>query len=293
MVPSVALAALLALPGFERTVRFEKDIPYETVDDSALKLDLARPAGAGPHPCVVCLHGGAWKGGSRRDVAWFCRQLADEGFVAAAVGYRLAPKNKWPAQIEDVKTAVRFLRKNADKYGIDPNRIAAMGFSAGGHLAALLGTTDTEAGFEGTLYRDQSSRVQCVVDFFGPADLTLYTETPGIEAAMFKPFLGTSYRDKPDVYKKASPIEHVSKDDPPFLIVHGTADIIVPIIHSERLHEKLTKAGVKSELITVKGAGHGWTGKDAISTTAATLEFLSKNLLHLAGSRAEPAGDKK
>jgi acetyl esterase/lipase len=293
MVPSVALAALLALPGFELTARFEKDIPYETVDDSALKLDLVRPAGAGPHPCVVCLHGGAWKGGSRRDVAWFCRQLADEGYVAAAVGYRLAPKNKWPAQIEDVKTAVRFLRKNAEKYGIDPARIAAMGFSAGGHLAALLGTTDTEAGFDGKLYRDQSSRVQCVVDFFGPADLTLYTETPGIEAAMFKPFLGTSYRNNPDVYKKASPIEHVTKDDPPFLIVHGTADIIVPIIHSERLHERLTKAGVKSELITVKGAGHGWTGKDAVSTTAATLEFLSKNLLHLAGNRAEPAGDKK
>lgn len=266
-------------PAAAAAVAVDRDITYAAGGEN-LQLDLARPAGPGPHPCVVCLHGGAWKFGHRSDVAGFTEQLAREGFAAATVSYRLAPKNKWPAQIEDVKTAVRFLRANAARYGLDPDRFAALGFSAGGHLAALLGTADKGAGFEGALYPAESSRVQCVVDFFGPADLTLYAETPGIEQAYFRPFLGTLFRDRPDVYKKASPVNYVSKDDPPFLIVHGTADLIVPVIHSERLRDKLAAAGVPAELLTVKGGGHGWGGRDAATTTAATLEFLSKHLLN-------------
>lgn len=275
---SLVVAALAAAPA-PPAVTVETNITYATVGGEDLQLDVARPAGPGPHPCVVCLHGGAWKYGHRSDVAGFTEQLARHGFVAATVSYRLAPKHKWPAQIEDAKTAVRFLRANAARFGIDPDRFGALGFSAGGHLAALLGTADKDAGFEGPLYPGQSSRVQCVVDFFGPADLALFCQSPGIERAYFRPFIGALFRDNPDVYRKASPIAHVSKDDPPFLIVHGTADLIVPVIHSERFRDRLAAAGVPVELLTVKGGGHGWGGTDALTTSAVTLKFLADHLL--------------
>ncbi len=290
-----ALIALLlssaAAPAAEPAVVLRPDVTYAVAGSEKLQLDVAMPATPGPHPAVVCLHGGAWRYGSRKELSrgsrWYdlgmpgkslTEILAARGFVAVSVGYRFAPDNKFPAQIEDAKTAVRFLRANAATFRIDPDRIAALGFSSGGHLAALLGTTDESAGFDGTLYPDQLSRVQCVVNFFGPSDLTLYTETPGIENAYFVPLLGGRSRDKFELYKKASPIEYVSKDDPPFLIVQGTADLLVPAIHSERLHEKLTAAGVGSTLITVKGKGHGWGGPDAARTIETVIEFLSEHL---------------
>ena len=290
-----ALVALLlspaAAPAAAPTVVLRPDITYAVVGAEKLQLDVAMPATPGPHPTVVCLHGGAWRYGSRKDLSrphtWYdvgapgkslLDVLAARGFVAVSVGYRLAPDNKFPAQIEDVKTAVRFLRANAEKYRIDPDRIAALGFSSGGHLAALLGTADESAGFEGKLYPEQSSQVQCVVDFFGPSDLTLYTVTPWVELAYFVPFLGGRSRDHMDLYKRASPIEYVSKGDPPFLIVQGTMDLLVPAIHSERLHKKLTAAGVESELVTVKGQGHGWGGADAARTTETAIRFLVEKL---------------
>jgi acetyl esterase/lipase len=291
-----ALIALLlspaAAPAAESAVVLRPDVTYAVAGPEKLQLDVAMPAAPGPHPAVVCLHGGAWRSGSRKDLSrasrWYdfgipgkslLEVLAARGFVAVSVGYRFAPDNKFPAQIEDAKTAVRFLRANAEKFGIDPDRIAALGFSSGGHLAALLGTADESAGFEGKLYPEQSSRVQCVVDFFGPSDLTLYTETPWIEWAYFAPLLGGRSRDHMELYKRASPIEYVSNGDPPFLIVQGTADLLVPAIHSERLHEKLTAAGVESKLVTVKGKGHGWGGEDAARTTETAIRFLSEQLL--------------
>lgn len=290
----LALAVASTASAAEPAVTVERDIVYGTAENEKLLLDLAKPTTPGPHPCVVCLHGGAWKFGSRKDLsrvgrgditevaptkkASLIEMLAGQGYVAVSVGYRLAPKAKFPAQIEDAKTAVRFLRTNAKAYGLDPDHIAALGFSAGGHLAALLGTTDKDAGFEGSLYPTQSSRVQCVVDFFGPTDLTLYTESEGIEKAYMAPLLGARYSAKPEVYKKASPLEHVSKDDPPVLIFHGTADIIVPIIHSERFQKKLTDCGVKCELKTIPGEGHGWTGPVLAETMTATKKFLDAHL---------------
>ena len=290
-----ALIALLlssaAAPAVEPAVVLHPDVTYAVAGPEKLRLDVAMPGTPGPHPAVVCLHGGAWRSGSRKELSRgspmydfgisdksLTRILAERGFVAVSVGYRLAPENKFPAQIEDAKTAVRFLRANAAKFGIDPDRIAALGVSAGGHLAAMLGTADETAGFDDGPYPEQSSRVQCVVDFFGPSDLTLYAETPGLERAYFVPLLGGRARDKLDLYKKASPLEYVSKDDPPFLIVQGTADLLVPVIHSERLHEKLTAAGVESKLVTVRGKGHGWGGSDAARTTETAIEFLSEQL---------------
>ena len=268
------------------------NIPYSTAGGEKLMMDIAMPKTGGPYPCVIGLHGGAWKMGSRKDLSVPTPDIdigapskksvievaAGQGFVVASVSYRLAPKHKFPAQIQDVKTAVRFLRANADRFHIDPTRIGAFGFSAGGHLAALLATTDKDPELDGTEYLEQSSRVSAVVDYFGPADLSLYADTPGVEKAFFIPFMGATYRDRPSLYKKASPVDHVSKDDPPFLIIHGTADLVVPIIHSERLHAKLTGAGVESRLLPVAGKGHGWGGEAGLETFRESVTFLTERL---------------
>jgi acetyl esterase/lipase len=195
-----------------------------------------------------------------------------------AVGYRLAPEHKWPAPIEDAKTAIRFLRENAKKYDIDPERVGAFGFSAGGHIAALLGTTTKEDGFDGPLYPEQSSQVKCVVDFFGPTDMTLFSETPAIEKAYMVPLFGKRFESEPETYKKASPLYHVNKTNSPFLICHGNADLIVPIIHSERFANKLKEANVPSRLITVNGKGHGWGGQDALDTRTEAIKFFDEYL---------------
>lgn len=268
------------------------DVVYDTVDGQQLMLDIAVPkSGNGPFPLVICLHGGAWKGGSRKDlsrgVLWadfgtggggLVEALAAENYVAASVGYRLAPKSKFPAQIQDAKTAVRFLRANAKKYNIDPERVGVVGFSAGGHIAALMGTATAQPAFDGARYSDFSSKVDCVVDFFGPADLTLYTETPAIEKSFMVPLLGAASGEHMEVYENASPLKYASKDSAAFLIFHGTTDIIVPLIHSKRLHEKLLRAGVESELIPVPFKGHGWFGDEARNSYARTLKFLDKRL---------------
>jgi acetyl esterase/lipase len=274
------------------------DIVYTTVGKQALQLDLVVPKTPGPHPCVVCFHGGAWRAGSRKDLtkpALFApggkdvglmETLAKAGYAAASVSYRLAPNAKFPAQIEDAKTAVRFLRSNAKKYDLDPDKFAALGFSAGGHLAALLGTTDSKAGFDGTDHPNVSSKVQAVVDFFGPTDMVLYCETPAVNESFMAPFLGKECLKDQSKHKLASPIEYVTKEAPPFLIIHGTADIIVPILHSERFQRKLNEAGVKNELVTIRGKGHGWDSPDAVETSQkAVLKFLAETL--------PPAGAKK
>jgi acetyl esterase/lipase len=286
------LLSAAAAPAAEPAVILRPDVTYAVVGPEKLRLDVAMPSAPGPHPAVVCVHGGAWRVGDRKDLSRVSRMFdfgfpgksltrvfAERGFVAVSVGYRLAPHDKFPAQIEDLKTAVRYLRANAATFDIDPDRIGALGVSAGGHLASLLGTTDKSAGFDGSLYPDQSSRVQCVVDLFGPSDLTLYAETPGIEQAYFVPLLGGRARDHRELYKRASPIEYVSKDDPPFLIVQGTADLLVPAIHSERLYDKLAAAGVEAELVLVKGKGHGWGGDLAARTTETVIRFLNEQLV--------------
>ncbi len=267
------------------------DLVYGTAGADKLMLDLAVPRTGGPHPLVLCLHGGAWKAGSRKDlskgVMWadfgtgrasLIESLAGEGFAAASVSYRLAPAAKFPAQIQDVKTALRFLRANAKRFNLDPDRVGVLGFSAGGHLAALLGLTDGVAAFAGDQYPGYSTRVTCVVDFFGPADLTLYSETPGIEKAFMVPLLGGKSADHPELYTQASPVEYATRDAPPFLLVHGTADVVVPLLHSKRLHAKLTAAGAASELIPVRNKGHGWFGPEAAASYAATTKFLAEHL---------------
>jgi len=277
----------------------KSDVVYGEAGGEKLLLDIASPKGdkvKGPFPCVVALHGGAWRGGSRKDLSrpipWadlglpeetmaarsFIEEVASRGYVAASVGYRLSPAHKFPAHIEDVKTAIRYLRANAKTLNIDPERIGVVGFSAGGHLAALLGTTDKSAGFDTGLYPEESSKVTCVVDFFGPSDLTLYAETPGIEQAFMRPLLGGTFAKQPELFRKASPVEYVTKDAAPFLIFHGTADFVVPYVHSTRLNAKLKAAGVPTELVPMRGKSHGWFGEDARDSHERQMKFFAEHL---------------
>ena len=271
-------------------LKVEKGITYRTIGNANLRLDLAVPADGGPYPLVVCFHGGGWRGGDRRDLSDQTRDkndtrgpsiievFASRGYAVATVSYRLVPTAKFPAPIEDAKTSIRFLRENAKRFNLNPEKICALGFSAGAHLALLLGTTDSTAGFDGSLYPLQSSKVQCVVSFFGPTDLSLYSATPGIEDAYMVPLLGKACKTDPDVYKKASPIDYVSASTVPTLMIHGTADLIVPIIHSERMLKKMQEVGARGELIKVKGEGHSWGGEAAKQSTEDATRFLDAEL---------------
>jgi acetyl esterase/lipase len=243
-----------------------------------LYLDVAVPEGDGPFPCVVMFHGGAWSMGSRKDLSSVIEMIAARGFVTATASYRLAPKHQFPAQIQDARSAVRFLRAKAKDYKIDSERIGTCGFSAGGHLALLLGLAGKVDGWDAGANLETSCKVKCVIDFFGPADLSLYGKTPGLEDAYMVPVFGKQCKTDPEIYKKASPVTYVTKDAPPVLILHGTFDLIVPIVHSESLHKKLKDAGASSELIPVRGAGHGWEGKTLARTTEDALKFLDTHL---------------
>jgi acetyl esterase/lipase len=290
---ALALGSVLlpAADPAEPSVKVEKAVTYGTTGGEKLLCDVATPPGDGPFPCVVCLHGGAWQGGSRKDLSTGSKDksgkvgpswievIAEKGYVAVSVGYRLAPKHKFPAMIEDARAAVRFLRANAKTYKIDPDRIGALGFSAGGHLALLLGMCDKSVGFDVGDNLDASGKVQCVIDFFGPTDIALYSKSEGIEDGYLVPVFGKECKTDATVYKKASPITYACKDTPPTLILHGTFDLIVPVKHSEMLHKALTDAGATAELYTVPFAGHGgWDARDMGKAQAAAFKFLDTHL---------------
>ena len=209
-----------------------RDLAYTSVP-RRLALDLYTPAGTPPFPVVVWIHGGSWVSGVRDIFPGHpALRLRDRGYAVATIDYRLVPEGFFPAQSHDCKAALRWLRGNADRYGLDRNRIAAWGASAGGHLAALLGTGGGLAALEDLSqgHPGESSRVQAVVDWFGPADYRLADAQQQLTAALL---LGCPIALCPDKAALASPVSHVDGADPPFLIQHGTADRVVPIDHSE------------------------------------------------------------
>ncbi len=227
----------------------------------------------GKLPLIVVIHGGAWRAGDRsqhNDTTW---QFAQQGYVAATLSYRFCPKHVFPAQVQDVKCAVRFLRANAEKYHIDPDRIGAIGFSAGAHLAMMLGAMDAADGLDDSGGSDGfSSKVQAVVAFFGPTDfeLPVTDET----RPLVHDFLGGSIDEKRDVYRKASPITYISPGDAPMLLFQGTNDPLVPHVHATRMADAMQKAGVPGRIELLIGAGHGWGGAESTHTTAETKAFF-------------------
>ena len=230
----------------------ESDVTYCTVDGVALKMDVYYPFEEhGRFAVAMYVHGGGWSSGDKAKGAGAADipALQQAGFLVVSVNYRLAPEYEFPAMIEDVKCAVRSLRAHADLYNLDPNRIGVFGGSAGGHLVSMLGTTDESAGFDAGEYLEYSSRVQAVVDMFGPADLTVDFEGGG----------DTVRRAFGDFdLALASPVTYVTADDPPFLILHGEQDALVPIAQSEALLAALQAVGVSAELVPVANAGHGF-----------------------------------
>jgi acetyl esterase/lipase len=209
-------------------------------------------------PVVVWIHGGAWRVGSKEG-GGPARPLVTKGYAVASINYRLSQHAVFPAQIEDCKAAIRWLRANAKKYNLDPDRIGVTGSSAGGHLVAMLGTSGGVVALEGHLgdHRDVSSRVACVVDQYGPTDLLSmggFHDAPDSPEAKL---LGGPVQEKKEEARNASPISYVTPDDPPFLIIHGTADPTVPFGQSENLLSALKKAKVEAYLVPVTGGGHG------------------------------------
>jgi acetyl esterase/lipase len=265
-----------------KAIRFDYNIVFAKGGTQELRLDLVMPVeGEGPFPAIICLHSGGWVGGERQQMKGTLSALARRGYVAVSPDYRLAPRDRFPAQVEDCKAAVRWLRANAEKYRINAEKIGVFGFSAGGHLACMLGVTGKDDGLEGQGGNaEQSSAVQAVVSFFGPTDFTQSGWSKEVCERHLAPFLGGTAEEKADVYRRASPMTYASKNAPPFLFVHGTADDIVPIQQSEEMVKKLREVGVSARLIAVPGEGHGWgwNQKDRLTSLAHMIDFFDENL---------------
>lgn len=285
-------------------VELSENVEYGDAGGVKLLQHVARPKGlAGPLPGIVCIHGGGWVQGSRDDFREVVTTLAAAGFVATTIEYRLAPDHKWPAQIEDSKCAVRWMRAHASQLNVDPNRIGVMGGSAGGHLSALVGLMEPDHGLEGEGgWADQSSQVQAVVNFFGPTDLLKefeHQEKGKALAALIKhdvnvlqQFLGGTPGEVPDAYKAASPMTYVSRYDPPMLILQGTHDVLVPWDQSLKLAAALAKNGNKGRLELIFGAGHGWDGAEFDRTKDVVIQFLRQYLAAPAAVAAAPAAGR-
>ena len=274
----------LAMGGQSRAeVVFEEGVEYANPDDQHLKLNLARPKDVKPDeklPAVVCIHGGGFRAGDRKGWDTFCRTLADRGYVAITVTYRLAPKYPFPAAVYDVKAAVQWLRANAEKYHIDPHRIGAVGDSAGGHLALFLGVTGGVAQFDPPTagVNSPSSRVQCVVSYYGPSDFT-QSYGKSVDAAEVLPlWLGGDLRQQRRRHILASPLYWITPEAPPTLLLHGTNDKYVAHEQAVWMHDRLKAAEVDATLITFDGAGHGFKGADKENAEKAALDFFDRHL---------------
>lgn len=261
-------------------VIFGPNIEYANPDGQHLQLDMASPkTGTGPFPAIICIHGGGFRAGTRQGYDSLCIKLAERGYVSVTVSYRLAPKYPFPAAVHDVKAAVRWLRANAGKYRIDPDRIGVMGGSAGGHLAQFLSVTAHVPELEGDVgTTGQSSKVACVVNYYGPSDFTR-SYGKSVDAAEVLPlFLGGNLQEARHRHIVASPLYWVTPQAAPTLCIHGTEDKYVAYEQATWLIDRLKAADVDAELLTLQGAGHGFKGADAETAEKAMFTFFDKHL---------------
>lgn len=281
-------SSVISLNGAD-AIREELDVKYGEAGGQPLLIDVFRPATQTKKlPVVVYVHGGGWAAGNKKDFRDGARGLAKADYVTFSIGYRLVNTNdvnnitRWPAQIDDVQRAIRWIRSKADEYQLDPDKIGAVGASAGGHLVSLLGTIDTRDNSDKTLAK-YSSKVQCVINIFGPADFTPDFTKNGpagpwvqnlVDNLMAKP------KDKNlDLYKSASPLFQVNTKSAPFIHFHGTEDPLVPLDQSKRLDEALKKAGVESTLVIFEGEGHGFKKPENVQKFIVdSVNFLNKHL---------------
>jgi len=266
-------------------VRVETDVPFADRPSGALKLDIYRttgPKGAAPaaaaKPAVVVIHGGSWKSGDRKQLGLYAAALARRGYVAYAVEYRLAPKHTWPAQWEDVRDAVLWVKRNAGKQGIDPDRVGAIGYSAGGHLATMLATLGWQSADPEK--PALNAGVRCVAAGGAPCD---FSKMPP-ENTFLKYWLGATRKEKPEVYLQASPLSLVSKATAPIFFFNGTLDLMVRPNSARVLSEKLIALGIDSSMHLVPGAGHISAAIDDKALDIAW-KFLDKHLKGQADSQ--------
>ncbi len=266
--------------------RTERGIVYADLGDKNLKMTLYIPneGGAALRPGMVLIHGGGWILGTRYQQAWYCRQFARHGYVVMTIDYRLMPKCAFPDCLHDCKAAVRWLRLNAQRYQVDPDRIVTFGASAGGHLAALLATTSPRDGLEGDVNPGVSSEVRAAISLYGAVDLTLYRDLSRlgkmgkVTSNFFREFTTRNMGEmNGTALAAASPITYAGPDTKPIIFVHGTNDHLVHYEQSVRFHDRLEKLGVPTRLITLEGCGHGfdyihWHQRQAVFDQM--LEFL-------------------
>lgn len=251
-------------------------------------LDLYIPTAAkGPLPVIVWFYGGGWLAGDKSGL-WDEPRYTGSGYAVVGANYRYSSQAVFPAQIEDCKAVIRFLRAQAKKYNLDAAHIGVWGISAGGHLAALLGASNGVKDLEGAVGKnpEQSSDVQAVVDISGPADLTLSNQPNEILGPIYSLIGGTVEKNKA-VAAQASPVTHVGKNSAPTLIIHGQDDAIVPIRHAEVFYAALQKAGVETKLLALKDTGHVGGKIDAPETRKEVADFFAK---HLKPNKAAPTG---
>ncbi len=291
MILTMTFLLALLVPKFAcaAEITVEQNLTYGKADNTQLKLDLACPAGKGPFPALVFIHGGGWYQGNRQSYRGQIEEAARRGYVAVTISYRLMQFDEskketttaspiFPAQIHDAKAAVRWVRANAQKYHIDPNRIGVTGGSAGGHLSLLIGLTDASAGLAGNSGNPgESSRVQAVVNFFGPADM-VYCYQHSSVAWIFRLFLGGTPTEQPERYRVASPISYASADDPPVLTLQGDQDTLVPVEQAKELDEKMKAVGGSHTLIIFPGQGHGFSGESQTKAAQAMWDFFAQHL---------------
>jgi acetyl esterase/lipase len=259
-----------------------RDLRYVPKETEQQRLDLHIYKKKGITPLIVYIHGGGWKSGSRKDPP--CRFLLESGYAIASIDYRMAPESAFPAQLEDCKAAIRWLRANAEKYGYGERCIGVWGASAGGHLAALLGTSANVSDFEKVgEHREYSSNVQAVVDWYGPVDLyrlaqrRMQMDPSGDEkkTSIYQLFGRSILKNREDAWM-ANPVKYISRDDAPFLIVHGDRDTVVPLDQSRLLFEALRENGISAELRVVSGGEHGGKAFESRELEQSMIAFYDK-----------------
>ncbi|WP_154856758.1 alpha/beta hydrolase [Cyclobacterium xiamenense] len=249
-----SLDLIESTPAVPENLEAFTDIPYKTIDGLALQLDIYRKNDLQePAPTLIFVHGGAWKKGKRQDYLPYLIDYAEKGYVTATLSYRLSGVATFPAAAQDVNCGIKWIKQHADAYGIDPDRLALIGGSAGGHLSLLLGYGGEEPLFNRDCEQGPDSRVKAIVDLYGPVDLT----TPyAISTEQVQRFMGSSYEQDPEMYRLASPRTFITADDPPTLIFQGTIDSLVPVSQSDSLQRWLQQAGVPNEYHRLKGWQH-------------------------------------
>lgn len=303
VLASAALMLAATTPGLPAAERYPSppegvviltDLAY-LAPGRAEKLDLYLPENRKPgkmSPAVVMIHGGGWAGGDKAALREYETGaiLARAGYVAASINYQMAPGKRWPTNVHDCKNAVRFLRANAGKYGVDAKHIGVMGGSAGGHLALMVAYTSGVPGLEPTSpYPGVSSRVSCVIDLYGITNLLTRQKTdprgkPTGERSNTTALFPQTRQQDPGRWRLASPVSYVAKTSPPTLILHGLADATVDYLQAKELAAKLEQHGVEHKLILLEGVGHTfylktWRGKPLpVDLEPVVLGFLNRHL---------------